>query len=181
MQGILQAFSRYMLAAAGSPQAPRRITIQKRIWEQRGRESAAGAQGGEITSFGESGVGEAENTTGVAAFKSGEDLRGQRRRRTRERGGLFRSKEWAQRHRGRDRASSGNGEPSAPAEAQGTYGTITGVRDSQDKEEPCCGVVLSAGRGCGEFILSSTSSHEPLEIFEDECNIIWAVKSRNPI
>lgn len=165
-KAFYEAFSRYMLAVAGLPQATRKITIQKRIWEQRGRESAAGAQGGEITSFGEWGVGEAENTTGVVAFKFGEDLRGQRWRRTRERGGLSRRKEWAQRHRGRDRASSGNDEPSASAEAQKTYGRITGVWDSQGKEEPYCGVVLSAGRGCGEFILSSTSSPEPLEIFE---------------
>ena len=37
-----------------------------------------GRKGERSRSLGERGVGEAENTTGAAAFKSGEDLRGQR-------------------------------------------------------------------------------------------------------
>ena len=179
MQGILWGLQQ--IYACSSRFTTGKGLQPKRGYENIGGGSATGAQGGEITSVGEWGVGEAENTTGVVAFKFGEDLHGQRWGRTLERGGVSRSKEWTQRQRERDKASYGNSEPSGSAEAQGTYGRITGVWDSQGKEEPCCGVVLIAGRGHGEFILSSTSSHEPLEISEHEYNTSWAVESRNPI
>lgn len=170
MQGILQAFSRCMLAAAGSPQAPRRDYNPKEDMRTAGEECSWGARG-EITSFGESGVGEAENTTGVAAFKSGRICVG------RDEGGhvkrrALRSQRMSPRHRGRDRASSGNGEPSAPAEGTGNiWDNHRGKRlPRQGGTMLWCG--LRAPGEVWRFILSSTSSHEPLEIFEDECNII---------
>ena len=51
-------------------------------------------------------------------------------------------------------------------------GESWGVRLQQQGGTILWYMVLNAGRGCGELILSSISNHELLEVFEHKCNII---------